>query len=380
MILAHDLAGGRGLPAPLALFVVSAALLLVAVFVSIAVRRTVPMYEDGPDYSGRGTQLPIGWILSTLGLLGLVLVIGQLIGIVYVVDVVDPRPNIAPVTVWVLFALVVPVLSVLVGNWYAPLNPWRSTATILGLGKKERRSPGIWPAVVGLVALGWFQLVDPTWADPATLGVAASVYTAYLLAAMAAFGRETGLTSFDVFTIYNRLVSAIAPFGRTQDGRIVWRGWIRALPVIPRWPGLWLFVSVMFGVVLYDGLSGLNWFPDPASVWGDTVVLLGTGAAVAALLKLAAPGGDPQRYAHSLVPLAIAMVFRPLLHLGHLRGAVAHRGHLRPLRARLGPVRHCLEQHPFLRDPRCDHLVRAADIYRDRGRCRGCTGPRSGTP
>lgn len=309
MILAHVLTEARILPAPLPYFVAGAVLLLLAVFVTVAIRRGSPAYEDGPDYSGRGIRFPSGWFLSPLGVLGLLLVVGQLIGVVYMVDAEAPRPNIAPVTVWVIFVLVVPVVSVLMGNWYAALNPWRSTARILGLGSEESRSFGVWPAAVGLAAFGWFQLVNPNWADPITLGVAAAVYTTYLLLAIVVFGRESGLTSFDIFTIYNRLISSIAPVGRTREGRLVWRGWIRALPVVPRWPGLWMFVSVMVGVVLFDGLSGLEWFPDPSSTGGRTVVLLGTIAVVAGLFRLAAPGGDPQRYAHTLVPLAIALVF-----------------------------------------------------------------------
>ena len=309
MILAHDLAGGRVLPAPLPYFVVSTALLIVAIFATLAVRRTAPEYEDGPDYSGRGIRVPVGGLFSVLGVLGLVLVIGQLIGTLFTTEIAGERPNIAPVTVWVLFVLVVPIGSVLVGNWYSAINPWRSTAKVFGLGNTERRSVGIWPAVVGFVVFGWFQLVNPNWADPVTLGAAAAIYTGYLLGAVASFGREAGLTSFDMFTVSNRLVSSIAPLGRAGDGRIVWRGWLRALPVVPRWPGLWLFVSFMVGVVLFDGLQGVSWFPDPASTWGDTVVFVGTILAVAALFRLAAPGGDPQRYAHTLVPIAIALVF-----------------------------------------------------------------------
>ena len=102
-------------------------------------------------------------------------------------------------------------------------------------------------------------------------GVAALAYTTLLLLAMALVGRETGLAVFDFFTPYNRVISAISPLGRDREGRLVWRGWLRSLPVIPAWPGLWFFAAVMIGTVTYDGAAGTDWFRAMTGGLGDSV-------------------------------------------------------------------------------------------------------------
>ena len=136
-------------------------------------------------------------------------------------------------------------------------------------------------------------------------------------------GREAGLASFDAFTPYNRLFSAISPLGRSGEGKLVWRGWLRALPVIPEWPGLWVFVVVMIGTVSYDGASGTDWFDDLTfgllgSIGGQTallvlsVVVVGTGFwLVSFFTARLADSSDTttkvaQRFAHTLVPIALA--------------------------------------------------------------------------
>ena len=91
------------------------------------------------------------------------------------------------------------------------------------------------------LAFAWLELVPAGSGEPVILGLAALVYTALLVAVMARIGRETGLAGFDLFTPYNRLFSSISPLGRRPDGRIVWRGWLRALTVLPAWPGLAAF-------------------------------------------------------------------------------------------------------------------------------------------
>jgi hypothetical protein len=309
VILAHDIGEAPNLPAPVQWYVVIAALLLVGVFVLLVVRRTTPVYQSGPDYGGPGIPARGGAVLSALGLLALLVVIGQLVRLIVVVDGGGSRPTIGPVTVWVVFILVVPFASVVIGNWYTALNPWRTLGRLLPNRSSSQRTPGVWPAAAGLALFAWFQLVSATPNDPVVLGLAAVIYTSYLLGSMVAFGVEGGLRGYDIFTIYNRLVSSISPLGQTADGRLVWRGWLRSLPVVPEWRGLWAFVAVMLGSVLFDGLASVEWFPDSQSVVGATVQLFGVIVAVAALVRLAAPRRDAQGYAHALVPLAVALAF-----------------------------------------------------------------------
>ena len=113
-------------------------------------------------------------------------------------------------------------------------------------------------------------------------------------------------------------------------------------------PGLDVLAVVLIGGVTYDGLSGVPfWRNDLAGPMEDTVrnmgvgwdlaeTLVGTFGLVAVVLlmgwayhvacTLAVSVSEARtsvarvrlRFAHSLVPIALAYAFRPLLHPGHL--------------------------------------------------------------
>lgn len=330
LILAHGIGGRLDLPVPLSIFVVAAAMVLVVSFVALALLWPEPRLEDGPRYTTRGRVIPAEGVLAALGLVALLLVIGQILPGLFGLVTPPSRPSVAPVLVWVVMWLVVPFAAALIGDWYTYINPWRSLARATGIGRGERigllSTLGVWPATGLLVAFTWLELVSPNSGNPPSLGWAALVYTIFLLAVMAWAGRETGLAMFDFFTPYVRLISAISPLGRDEQGRVRWRGWLRALPAIPRWPGLWVFVAAMIGTVSYDGASGTDWFKSATggfgqSTLGKTLFLVGAVAAIALAYWLACAaaarlGGSEmrvgevaQRFAHTLVPIALAYAF-----------------------------------------------------------------------
>jgi hypothetical protein len=266
------------------------------------------------------------WLLGAVGVLGLLLVVGQVVPPILGLDRVRGRPTIAPVLVWVVMWLVVPFLAAIFGNWYRAINPWGTIGSALPFGKSEKRDLlarfGVWPAGVALVFFAWFELISPNSGSPAALGWAAVIYSGYLFGSMTLLGRETGMVVADLFTTYNRIFSAISPLGRSSGGQLIWRGWLRALPVIPSWPGLTFFVLAAIGTVSYDGASGTVWFRRAAaglidSRLGQTVLLLGSVLLVSAaywsaswLAARLAPGSDAnavaRRFAHTLVPIALA--------------------------------------------------------------------------
>ena len=324
---AHGIGGRLDLPVPLEYFVVGAAMVLVLSFVALAILWPRPRLQDGPRFAVNRMAGPVFAVVAAIGVLGLLLVIGQLVVPLFGVETVPARPGIAPVTVWVLFWLIVPFAAAVVGDWYTDLNPWRSLAEGLRIGAGERLSlletHGVWPAAGALLVFTWLELVLPTSGSPTTLGAAALVYTILLVLVMTYAGRETGLAVFDAFTPFNRLISSIAPWGRDGEGRISWRGWLRSLPVVPEWPGLWAFVVLMIGTVSYDGASGTEWFatlagPLQDDMAGQSVLLVGCVAIIGAgywLASMAAArlgegGWTPQqvmqRFAHTLVPIALA--------------------------------------------------------------------------
>lgn len=327
MIFAHGIGGRADLPIPITVLIAGASVVLLITFVALGALWTTPRLQDGPRYDQPRASLPNRNILGALGVLALGLVIGQVVMPLVGAEREVVRPTIAPVMVWVVFWLVVPFAGAVIGNWYTDLNPWRALSRWSGIGRGERAglldSMGLWPASGLFIAFAWLELVSPRSGDPTMLGVAALIYTLGLLAAVALVGRETGLAVFDFFTPYNRLISAISPLGRDASGRLVWRGWLRSLTVIPEWPGLWVFVSVMIGTVTYDGAAGTGWFRTITggignSQIGSTFLLVATVNVVALAYYMACAAAarlDPgrwttrevaQRFAHTLVPIGLA--------------------------------------------------------------------------
>lgn len=327
MIVAHGIGGRTDLPIPLPVVLIGAAAVLVITFLALGFLWTRPRLQDGPDYDVAGTAVPVRGVLAALGVLGLALVGAQVIPPLMGLEREAVRPTIALVLVWVVFWLIVPFVGALAGNWYTDLNPWRTLARGFGIGKVERigirARVGLWPAAVVFTVFAWFELISPRSGDPTALGIGALAYTVFLFITMAALGRETGLATFDLFTTYNRLISSISPFGRNEQGRVVWRGWLASLAVIPEWPGLWFFVVIMIATVSYDGASGTEWFRGITGGVGDTtlgqtllllaVVLVVAFAyyaasAVAATLSRGqwSTRDVAQRFAHTLVPIGLA--------------------------------------------------------------------------
>lgn len=327
MIIAHGIGGRTDLPIPLPVLIAGASAVLLITFLGLGLLWKAPRFQDGPAYRAPGARLDTGWLLGSLGIGALLLVVGQVLVPLLGATREAVRPTIAPVLVWVVFWLVVPFAGAIVGNWYTDLNPWRALGRLGRIGRIERRglldSVGLWPASALFVAFAWFELVFSRSGDPTMLGVAALAYTISLLLAMTWAGRETALAVFDLFTPYNRLVSAISPLGRDASGRLVWRGWLRSLTVVPEWPGLWFYVAAMIGTVTYDGAAGTDWFRTITGGLGDTrlgstFLLVATVNIVALAYYLAcavAAKLDPgrwstrevaQRFAHTLVPIGLA--------------------------------------------------------------------------
>jgi hypothetical protein len=324
--LAHGIGGRKDLPVPLEFFLVGAAIVLLLSFGALAVMWPQPRLQDGPRYRGGGRAVD-GWPRRLaawfgLGFFALVVAAGLF-------GDPDARSNIAPVAVWVVFWLVIPFAAAAIGNAWSAFSPWRTTGRLLRLdGPGDPRRLGVWPAAIGFLAFAWMELVSGRSAEPRMIGVAAVAYFAYLMIVASRVGIDRTVASFDTFGVYNRLVSAIAPVGRRPDGRMGRRGWLRALPVIPEWPGLVAFVVVMIGTVTFDGLTATPWWDNLSfslvgtaqrAIWFRSLTLL-VAVGLVGLAYLGAswwasriarvPGLGARQvartFAHTLIPIGLA--------------------------------------------------------------------------
>lgn len=340
MTLAHGIGGRLDLPIPLLYFTMAAVTVLVLTFALLSTRWHEPRLQNPAGKEIKTTRWPRlagGFFSAVTVILLAVVVISGLFGS----D--DALENPAPVSVYVGLWLVFPFLSALLGDVYPTIAPWQALARWLGVGKVERQETadrlGYRPAAAILLAFTWWELVSPVGSDPRMLALAALAYTVYMLFTIRRWGPASQLTTWDGFGAYNHLMGAMGPLGVGREGVLVRRGWLRGLPAVAERPGLDALAVVLIGGVTYDGLSGVPfWRNDLAGPLEDTVrnmgvgwdlaeTLVGTFGLVAVVLlmgwayhaacTLAVSVSEARtsvarvrlRFAHSLVPIALAYAF-----------------------------------------------------------------------
>ena len=276
--LAHGISAVRDPVIPLWLFYYAGSLTLILSFVALGVLWRKPLLEgrDGgrplsPRWQ-RGLLWP-GWRVI-LGAISFALLV--IIWLAALVGEPDAGNNLAPTFVWVVFWLGLVPVTVLLGNVWSVLNPWRAVADAVAWAwAKAGRSwepaavyperLGRWPAAVLLLAFAALELAYPRAAEPRTLALAIVVYSWITWAGMLLFGRRTWLENGEAFHVYFGLLSLIAPFAvRENDGRRVFivRPPLAGLAARQQKPGTVAFVAVMLGSVAFDGLSRATWWQD----------------------------------------------------------------------------------------------------------------------
>lgn len=184
----------------------------------------------------------------------------------------DPLMNLAPTMIWIVWWVGLSFAVLILGNFWPGIDPWRTTFAVLDASaRKLGVTPGLslgwvwparlgaWPAVVFLLAWCWLEVVYPIATSPFKLGCAALVWSAFNLAGMACFGRDSWQRHADVFALYFSTLGRTAPIQFDAHRRaITVRPWGRGLISTPRAQvaGTTGFVLAMLSTVLFDGLHG----------------------------------------------------------------------------------------------------------------------------
>lgn len=300
---AHGLGGSRTLPIPEWLFAWAAAIVLVVSFVGLSILWTRPRLAQLAD--GRSFAVPaavrVGGrvILGALGVLLWALTIWA--GLTGTENV---TANIAPTMVYVAFWVGLPVLSVLVGDVWRVLSPWRAIADAAAWIGRRVAGPdglpepmawparaGLWPAAAVLFAFAWLELAAPDKDAPDVLGVLALVYGAAMLVGCGVWGTRF-LDQADGFDRYFRLAASLSPL-RWADGRVHVRWPGTGLADVRPETGLAAVVLVLVGSTTFDGLSsGELWTSNGSpGVWltdrmGDLGLAVSGAATAAATIGL----------------------------------------------------------------------------------------------
>lgn len=229
-------------------------------------------------------------------------------------------------TFYVLIWVGLVPLALLLGHVWRDLSPFRTVQRgayrLLGRDTADGfvRYPtwlGYWPAVLGLYAFVWLELVSPRASDIEVVRGWLIGYAAITLLGALVFG-DRWLDRADPFDVYSKLVSYLSPFVRGD--RFVLHNPLKTLPHVPVHPGLVALVAVLLGSTAFDSFAASpGWQARGVGVVGDTVMMT-TIIGVAALAFIAAAmatGGVttaerlalPGTMVHSLLPIVVGYVF-----------------------------------------------------------------------
>ena len=267
IFLAHGIGGVRDLPVPKSFFFSAAAIVLVVSFVALGALWRRPQLErragGRPVPRGLERVLRSAALRVALGAISTGLLIVTLWSEFFGTTI--PGENFAPTFIYVLFWLGLPLLSVLFGNVWRVLSPWRAIADacvwLLERGGRRARPLftyperlGRFPAALALLSFVALELAHPRPADPRVLGIATALYTYWALAGMAVFGRDAWTRGGEGFAAEFAFLARMAPFAE-RDRTIVVRWPLTGLGGADRVPGTLAVIAVMLGSTCFDGFS-----------------------------------------------------------------------------------------------------------------------------
>ena len=274
MAQAHGFAQRYDLPVPLALYISGSAAAVALSFVVIAFfARNATRSAGYPRFDlltmsiGRAVTHP----LVIAAARGVTVAVFFLIIVAGMVGDQNAFNNIAPTMVWVIWWVGFAYLSGLVGNIWAVINPWHTIFRFFER-RVRRVSPGArrpvylpypaWlgdsPAIILFLWFVWAELVWPASDVPASLAMAAAVYSLITWTGMFLFGASVWLKHGEIFSIAFGLLARFAPTEVRYEGdrrELNLRPWAVGLLVDePVTFSRMLFVIVMLASVTFDGL------------------------------------------------------------------------------------------------------------------------------
>ena len=263
IVLAHGVGTRQDLPIPigLALFGAGAAILLTF--------SLLLLFWRTPRLGGPHAGRPLPAIVQRAAdapafrgtLQALTLVVALFVVAVAFAGPSDTPHNLAPWAFFVTFWVGLVPASLLLGPVWRVLNPLRLLHRILRplvpkpRGAERLPALGLWPAAAFLAAFLWLELVSPHRSDPGVVGGFIVGYALVQLGLSLWFGEEW-FAAGDGFEVYSSLIARLSPWGRRDDGRLVFRNPMAGAISTPPHPGLAAVVVVLLGATAFDGLSG----------------------------------------------------------------------------------------------------------------------------
>jgi hypothetical protein len=356
--LAHGLVGRADLPVPGWLFGWAAAIVLIVSFGALAALWPRPRLQEPSERRLFRLPEPVVWLFGLVGVALFALVVWAGFD-----GTKEAAANLAPNVIYVHFWVGLVVASLLFGDVFSALNPWRAVGRAAGWVARRAaggrlRPPltypeawGRWPAALGILGFAWLELAYAYKADPRILARISLGYFAVQLVGMALFGVETWCGRADPFGVYFNLYSRLAALVR-RDGVVYARPPLSGAPSYPLLPGTVALLAVAIGSTTFDGFSnGPVWAsiaPDLQSFFGhlgagvvgrvelaSTVGLVGCVLLVGLFYRIGVTGMESVgeghrarelagRFVHTLIPIAFAYALAHYFSLLIYQGQSVH--------------------------------------------------------
>lgn len=336
---AHGISGRASLPVPAYLFAWAAAIVLVVSFIALSALWSSPRLQQ--------SRLKRLWRMPALlePLCGLVGVAIFVLVIYAGYEGVDSyTANFDPTFVFVIFEIGVPVVTILIGDFFSAFSPWRAVARGVRWAARRagihRAAPleypswlGRWPVVFGLIAFGWLELIYHDHDNPGLLASLTLAYFTLMLVGMALFGIETWTDRGDPFGGFFNMISRLSLF-EVRERVLYLRRPLSAVSSIEVESGTVAMVLAIIGITTFDGASnGVVWNnlgPHIQSVFSglgetaadelsDSIGMLIALAVVSSFFVLGVLGMRSvsrrfefvelsRTFAHTLIPIAFAYI------------------------------------------------------------------------
>jgi hypothetical protein len=281
-LIAHGIVGRADLPIPIAWFVVAAVVVLVVSFLALALGWSRPKLERVPERPLVGVPVAVEVLLGAVGVFvfGVVVYAG-------LAGTDSQSDNLAPTAVYVGFWVGVPFATLLLGDVFRLLSPWRALGRATGwlAGRVARGALpeplpypdrlGQWPAAAGLVGFAICELCWAAATDPEPLAILMLVYLAIQLVGMSLYGVEPWTRRGDAFGVWFSLLARLAPLARRADGRLILRPPVIGATGLVALAGTTAVLITTIGTTAYDGAKEGPVFNDMTGTLQDAFTGIG---------------------------------------------------------------------------------------------------------
>jgi hypothetical protein len=337
LLFAHGIVGRADLPIPETLFGAAAAAVLVVSFVALALGWSRPRLKTLPEKDLFVFPRALEVLLGALGLA--VFFITVYAGIA---GTDGQSENLAPTMVYVAFWVGVPFASLLFGNVFAVISPWRALGRATGwIAGRFGETPepldyperlGRIPAAAGLFGFAVCELCWASATEPGPLAILMLLYFVAMLVGMSLYGVEAWTRNADAFGVLFGLIGSLAALGRRANGRLYLRVPFAGAATLTPVRGTIALLVISVGSTAFDGAKEGALFNDLAQdlqrFFNDLGFSLGVSLELAFVVGLAGavaivgliwtvgmagmqpPPSAPSRralaraFSHTLIPIA----------------------------------------------------------------------------